>query len=91
VGSLSPWHWAILAVVVILLFGAKKLPDAARSLGKSMRIFKSELREMQTENKAPAPSIEPPATPAVDPQPVQSQRVDPPAASEQGHTEARPA
>ena len=76
-GSLSPWHWAILAVVVILLFGAKKLPDAARSLGKSMRIFKSELREMQTENKAQAPSIE---TPAVNPQPVQSQRVDPPAA-----------
>ncbi|CDO89192.1 preprotein translocase subunit TatA [Mycobacterium triplex] len=87
-GSLSPWHWAILAVVVILLFGAKKLPDAARSLGKSMRIFKSELREMQTENKTDAPSIE---TPAVAPAPVQSQRVDPSPASEQGHTEARPA
>ena len=86
-GSLSPWHWAILAVVVILLFGAKKLPDAARSLGKSMRIFKSELREMQTEDKAEAPSIETPANP----QPVQSQRVDPPAATDQGHTEARPA
>ena len=87
-GSLSPWHWAILAVVVILLFGAKKLPDAARSLGKSMRIFKSELREMQTESKSDAPSIE---TPAAAPQPVQSQRVDPSAAPEQGHTEARPA
>jgi sec-independent protein translocase protein TatA len=84
VGSLSPWHWAILAVVVILLFGAKKLPDAARSLGKSMRIFKSEMREMQTEGKPEAPSIE-------TSQPVQSQRVDPPAATEQGHTEARPA
>ena len=88
VGSLSPWHWAILAVVVILLFGAKKLPDAARSLGKSMRIFKSELREMQTEGKSDAPSLE---TPAAAPQPVQSQRVDPSAATEQGHTEARPA
>lgn len=87
-GSLSPWHWAILAVVVILLFGAKKLPDAARSLGKSMRIFKSELREMQTEGKPEAPSIETSAPAA---QPVQSQRVDPPAATEQGHTEARPA
>jgi sec-independent protein translocase protein TatA len=92
VGSLSPWHWAILAVVVVLLFGAKKLPDAARSLGKSMRIFKSELREMQTENKAEAPSLQtPPATPAVNPQPVQSERVEPPPSSEQGHTEARPA
>ena len=87
-GSLSPWHWAILAVVVVLLFGAKKLPDAARSLGKSMRIFKSELREMQTEGKTETPSID---TAAATPQPVQSQRVDPPAASDQGHTEARPA
>jgi sec-independent protein translocase protein TatA len=92
VGSLSPWHWAILAVVVILLFGAKKLPDAARSLGKSMRIFKSELREMQSENKAEASALETnAATPSVNPSPVQSQRVDPAAATEQGHTEARPA
>jgi sec-independent protein translocase protein TatA len=83
VGSLSPWHWAVIAVVVVLLFGAKKLPDAARSLGKSMRIFKSELREMQTEGKTESPSIE-------TPQSVQSQRVDPSAPTEQGHTEARP-
>jgi sec-independent protein translocase protein TatA len=72
---------------VILLFGAKKLPDAARSLGKSMRIFKSEMREMQSENKAEA-ALEPNAA---TPTPVQSQRVDPAAATEQGHTEARPA
>ena len=43
-GSLSPWHWLILLAVAVVLFGAKKLPDAARSLGKSMRIFKSEIR-----------------------------------------------
>ena len=93
-GSLSPWHWAILAVVVILLFGAKKLPDAARSLGKSMRIFKSELREMQTENKD-ASALETNATKSdtsvANPAPVQSQRVDAPVANEQGHSEARPA
>ncbi|GLB83813.1 Sec-independent protein translocase protein TatA [Mycobacterium kiyosense] len=82
-GSLQPWHWVILAVVVIVLFGAKRLPDAARSLGKSLRIFKSEVREMQSENKAEA-SIESPT-------PVQSQRVEPPTGAEQGHTEARPA
>ena len=83
-GSLQPWHWLILAVVVIVLFGAKRLPDAARSLGKSLRIFKSEVRELQSENKT--------ETPAVAPTPVQAQRVDPPAAAEQqGHTEARPA
>ena len=51
-------HMAVFAVVVILLFGAKKLPDAARSLGKSMRIFKSEIREMQSENKAEPSALE---------------------------------
>ncbi len=91
-GSLSPWHWAILAVVVIVLFGAKKLPDAARSLGKSMRIFKSELREMQSEHKAEASAVEAKNdTSAPNPTPVQSQRVDAPAAGEQGHNQARPA
>ena len=49
-GALSPWHWAILAIVVILLFGAKRLPDAARSLGKSMRIFKAEVKELQNDS-----------------------------------------
>jgi len=72
VGSLSPWHWAILAVVVVVLFGAKRLPDAARSLGKSLRIFKAEVRELQSESK--------PETPTTHATPVQSERVDPPAA-----------
>ncbi|AZP81448.1 Sec-independent protein translocase subunit TatA [Mycobacterium avium] len=91
-GSLSPWHWAILAVVVILLFGAKKLPDAARSLGKSMRIFKSELREMQSENKTETSALGAQSeSSAANPTPVQSQRVDSPAPSEQEHSEARPA
>ncbi|ORB82799.1 Sec-independent protein translocase TatA [Mycobacterium kansasii] len=87
-GSLSPWHWAILAVVVIVLFGAKKLPDAARSLGKSMRIFKSEMREMQSETKNQPPALD---TNPASPTPVQSQRVEPPVSTEPGHTEARPA
>ncbi|OBK31441.1 preprotein translocase subunit SecA [Mycobacterium asiaticum] len=84
-GSLQPWHWLILAVVVIVLFGAKRLPDAARSLGKSLRIFKSEVRELQSENKTES-SIQ---SPAATPTPVQSQRVE--SAEQQGHTEARPA
>ncbi|MGV0645834.1 Sec-independent protein translocase subunit TatA [Mycolicibacterium sp. XJ2546] len=50
-GSLQPWHWVIVIAVFVLLFGAKKLPDAARSLGKSMRIFKSEIKEMQSDSK----------------------------------------
>jgi sec-independent protein translocase protein TatA len=49
-GGLQPWHWVIVIAVFVLLFGAKKLPDAARSLGKSMRIFKSEIKEMQADS-----------------------------------------
>ena len=39
------WHLVVLALVVVALFGYKRLPDAARSLGRSMRIFKSEIDE----------------------------------------------
>ena len=51
-GFTSPWHWAIVAVVVIILFGSKKLPEAARGLGRSLRIFKSEVKEMQNDGKS---------------------------------------
>ncbi|OBF83771.1 preprotein translocase subunit SecA [Mycobacterium sp. 852002-51163_SCH5372311] len=84
-GAFGPWHWAILIVVVIVLFGAKRLPDAARSLGKSLRIFKSEVREMQSEGKHQgSAAIETPT-------PVQSQRVEQPTTQQQDHPEARPA
>ncbi|CAM2737831.1 Sec-independent protein translocase subunit TatA [Corynebacterium jeikeium] len=39
----------IIALVIFLLFGATRLPNAARSLGRSMRIFKSEMDEMKTD------------------------------------------
>jgi sec-independent protein translocase protein TatA len=47
----------IIAVVILVLFGSKKLPDAARSLGRSMRIFKAETRGMKADEKQAA--IEP--------------------------------
>ena len=40
----------ILLIVVLVLFGAKRLPDSARSLGRSMRIFKSEMKEMKADD-----------------------------------------
>lgn len=43
----SPLTLLILLLVILLLFGASKLPGMARSLGQSLRIFKSELREMK--------------------------------------------
>ncbi|WP_353943435.1 Sec-independent protein translocase subunit TatA [Streptomyces sp. HUAS MG91] len=47
--ALEPWHLLIVALVIILLFGSKKLPDTARSLGKSLRILKSETQAMKEE------------------------------------------
>jgi sec-independent protein translocase protein TatA len=68
-GELSPWHWAIVIIVLVVLFGARRLPDAARSLGRSARILKSELRA----DDDPAP-VEPeaPGTPPVTPRKADS-------------------
>lgn len=56
--GLAPWHLLIVAIVIIVLFGSKKLPEAARALGKSMRILKSEAKAMKdddaTQPSAPA-------------------------------------
>ncbi len=45
-GGLSWWHWLVVGAVFILLFGAKRLPDAARGVGRSLRILKSEVSAM---------------------------------------------
>lgn len=51
-GALSPTHWLIIVGVVVLLFGAKKLPDFARSMGQSMRIIKAETSELRSHTPA---------------------------------------
>jgi sec-independent protein translocase protein TatA len=78
-GEFSPWHLLIVAAVFVLLFGAKKLPDAARSLGRSARILKTELKDMRDDDK-PADQVTPPA--AIEPSaPVEAAApVAPPAA-----------
>lgn len=54
IGELSPWHLLIVAVAFIVLFGSKKLPDASRSLGRSLRIFKSEMSDLKSDFKGEA-------------------------------------
>ena len=52
--------WTELIIViflVLLLFGANKLPDLARSMGRSARIFKSEVKEMRNEDEAETPAL----------------------------------
>jgi sec-independent protein translocase protein TatA len=91
-GGLQPWHWVIVIAVFVLLFGAKKLPDAARSLGKSMRIFKSEIKEMQTDSKpeaAQTPDVAGRTAPSATP--IASERVDTPNAQSEQPTDQRPA
>ena len=50
----SPWKILIVAVVLIVLFGSKKLPHAARSLGQSMRILKREVQGLHEDESDPA-------------------------------------
>ena len=60
--NLGPLEIGLIILAVLLLFGYKKLPDASRSLGRSMRIFKGEMKGMKDDDaRAVAPT---PATPA---------------------------
>jgi sec-independent protein translocase protein TatA len=68
---LEPWHLLIVAIVVIVMFGSRKLPDTARALGKSMRILKSEARAMKDEN-GPAPAASEAAPDPVTPTAIQT-------------------
>ncbi|HEY1918185.1 MAG TPA: Sec-independent protein translocase subunit TatA [Streptosporangiaceae bacterium] len=57
----SPWKILIIAIVILVLFGSRKLPDAARSLGKSMRILKTEISDLHEDEPHEQPAA---ATPA---------------------------
>ena len=52
--NLGGWEWVIILLVVLLLFGARRLPDLARSVGKSARIFRSEVKDLGTPDAPPA-------------------------------------
>lgn len=46
------WHVVVLIIAFVLLFGWKNLPNIARSMGESMRVFKSEVDQMKDDNEA---------------------------------------
>ncbi len=46
------WELILVVVVIVLLFGAKRMPDAARSVGRSLRIFKAETKGLTDDNAA---------------------------------------
>jgi sec-independent protein translocase protein TatA len=70
-GLFEGWHLIILVALIALLFGSKRLPDAARGLGKSMRIFKAEVKEMKEDDRRPTSS-----SPAPVPEPLEGRVVD---------------
>jgi sec-independent protein translocase protein TatA len=73
--NLRGWEWLILLLLVVLLFGAKRLPDAARGLGRSLRIFKAETKGLADDDAAGAP----PATAASSTPPAVAASPAPPA------------
>lgn len=69
----------IIAGVLVLLFGAKKLPDVARGVGRSLRIFKSETAKLRDDDDDAQPAAQAPptvqATQTTTPQPVTPQQI----------------
>jgi sec-independent protein translocase protein TatA len=75
-GAFAPWHIIILVVVLVVLFGGRRLPGAAQSLGQSMHIFKKSVSGLHDDDPAssaaagfpPAAATLPPITaPVADP------------------------
>ena len=70
--NLGPLEIGLIILAILLLFGYKKLPDASRSLGRSLRIFKGEMKGMKDDDVrskdaaqvTPREIVAPPATPA---------------------------
>ena len=72
-GNFKGWEILVILVLLLVLFGAKRLPDAARGLGRSLRIFKSEIKEMREDDtpaSGPVKREAPPAPPAIETRPI---------------------
>lgn len=63
----SLWAIVVLVVVVLLLFGARRLPDVAASVGKSLKIFKKEVKELTDDEPSSRPETVAPSTVTVPP------------------------
>jgi sec-independent protein translocase protein TatA len=58
-GNFRGWEWILILLLALLLFGGfKKLPDAARGVGRSLRIFKAETKGLQDDDASPEPTGE---------------------------------
>jgi len=64
--NLKGWEWLIIVALILLLFGAKRLPDAARGLGRSLRIFKAETKGLADKDATDASAASASSAPAVE-------------------------
>jgi sec-independent protein translocase protein TatA len=71
----EPSHLLLILVVVVVLFGSRRLPDAARGLGRSMRIFKSEVKQMKDDDNEPGRPAGGDTRAAADPEPLEGRVV----------------
>lgn len=69
--GMQGWHLLIVLAVILLLFGAAKLPALAKSVGQSARVFKGEMKAMKEEDAPATPSV------AADPTSVKDSGTDP--------------
>ena len=72
------WELVLVLLVIVVVFGSKRLPDSARSLGRSMRILKAETKGLRDDDAATAPTTATQVTGPVAPQPVHVEPIDPP-------------
>jgi sec-independent protein translocase protein TatA len=79
--ALAPWHIIILVIVLVLLFGARRLPGAAQSLGQSMHIFRKSVQGLNPDDQTP-PNWPQSATTAANP-PEATALAAPPDATQQ--------
>jgi sec-independent protein translocase protein TatA len=66
-GEFSPIHWMIVALVILVLFGGRKIPEVMRGLGQGIREFKEGMKGDQTGQPAANPPANPPVSSPVNP------------------------
>lgn len=87
--NLKGWEWLIIVALILLLFGAKRLPDAARGLGRSLRIFKAETKGLAEKGDSSSDAAAADSTATVESTPP-SAALPPAAPAEASSTETQP-
>lgn len=74
--GLTGWHLLVLVVIILLLFGAAKLPALAKSMGQSARVFKGEMKAMKEDDKPEGESVDVAKSSEATDQPVAAPKSD---------------